>query len=75
MTETITLKAYLLAKGYQLKAVSRMIGMEYPAFWQFLRKDSSLQEESAKALEFMTQGDWVAYEVGNRYKMKIRMEA
>jgi hypothetical protein len=75
MTETITLKAYLQHRGFQLKRVAQMVGMEYEAFWQFLAKDSTLTEDVARRIEILTQHAWIAEKVGNRFRMKIRMEA
>lgn len=71
--EPITLKSYLIAKGYKLSWVSTQIGMNYHAFWQFLHKDASLSEINAKNLELLTQGDWKAIKEDGRERWKMEL--
>lgn len=71
--EPITLKSYLIAKGYKLSWVSTQIGMTYHSFFQFLNKNSSLSEEVAKRLEFLTQGDWKAIKEDGRERWKMEL--
>lgn len=69
----LTLKQYLISKGYRIKWVASQVGMNYHAFWHFLDKNASLNKEVARRIEIFTQGDWVAVK-DDRFECRWRME-